>query len=155
MDQVMSTVLVGLDGSMASRIAFREAVREAEWRDATLCVFHVVFVPMVLGKSLNLTTTEELESYGHYIVDSELSLLADEYDGEFPVTIERCVRAGHMGEELLRASNDPDRAVELVVLGARGLGGFSSLMLGSLTTYAVHHLVRPLLVVPVLETEAE
>lgn len=136
---------------MASRIAFREAVRQAQWRDATLCIFHVVFVPTVLGRSLNLTTTEELENYGHFIVDSELQLLVDEHGGEFPVTIERCVRAGHLGEELLLAAEDPDRDVELVVLGARGLGGFSSLMLGSLTTYAVHHLVRPLLVIPHLE----
>ncbi len=139
---------------MASRIAFREAVRQAEWRDATLCIFHVVFVPTVLGRSLNLTTTKELEDYGHFIVDSELQLLVDEHGGDFPVTIERCVRAGHLGEELLLASEDPDRDVELVVLGARGLGGFSSLVLGSVTTYAVHHLVRPLLIIPYLEVDS-
>lgn len=149
----MSTVLVGLDGSMASRVAFHEAVRQATWRDATLCVFHVVFVPMVLGKSLNLSTTEELENYGHFVVDGELEVLVEEYDGEFPVTIDRCVRAGHLGEELLLAAEDEDRDVELVVLGARGLGGFTSLMLGSLTTYAVHHLVRPLLVIPYSEDD--
>lgn len=149
----MSTVLVGLDGSLASRGAFHEAVRQAAWRDATLCVFHVVFVPMVLGKSLNLTTTEELENYGHYIVDNELELLIEEYDGEFPVPIERCVRAGHLGEELLSVAADPEVDVSLVVLGARGLGGFSSLMLGSLTSYAVHHLIKPLLVIPLPEAD--
>ncbi len=150
----MSTVLVGLDGSMASRFAFHEAVRQAQWRDSTLCIFHVVFVPSVVGRSLDLSTTEELENYGHYIVDGELELLIDEYDREFPVTIERCVRAGHLGEELLLAAEDSERDVELVVLGARGLGGFTSLMLGSLTTYAVHHLVRPLLVIPYREVDS-
>lgn len=108
---------------------------------------------MVLGKSLNLTTTEELENYGHYIVDNELELLIEEYDGEFPVTIGRCVRAGHLGEELLSVASDPEIDVELVVLGARGLGGFSSLMLGSLTSYAVHHLIKPLLVIPLSEAD--
>lgn len=146
----MNTVLVGLDGSRAARVAFHEAVREAAWRNATVTVFHSVFVPMVLGKSLNLESKERLEEYGHYVIDSELEALAETFDdGVLPVEVGRVVWPGHVGEGLIEVAHDPKRGVELVVLGTRGLGGFGSLLLGSVTTYAVNHLRVPLLVVPV------
>ena len=143
-----NSILVGLDGSSGSRRAFHAAIDEAQWRGTDVCVFHVVFVPMVLGKRLDSRTGDELESYGHYIVDQELEVLAESYADGFPVNITRHVRAGHLGEELLAAVSDPDLGVELVVLGARGLGGFRSLVLGSVTNYAVHNLTCPLLIIP-------
>ena len=145
----MTTVLVGLDGSRAARVAFTAAVKEAEWRDASITVFHSVFVPMVLGKSLNLASTERLEEYGHYVLDTELNALTNAFGGTIPVEVDRVVRAGHVGDGLIEIAHDPDRGVELVVLGTRGLGGFGSLLLGSVTTYAIGHLRVPMLVIPV------
>ena len=142
------SVLVGLDGSAGSRRAFHAAVEQAVWQEANVCVFHVVFVPMVLGQRLDSRTTEELEAYGNYIVDQELAVLAESYDEGFPVDVVRHVRAGHLGEELVAATEDAELDVRLVVLGARGLGGFRSLVLGSVTTYAVHNVSTPLLIIP-------
>jgi len=148
-------VLVGLDGSEAARAAFRVAMKEAEWRaDTSVCVFHVVFVPMVLGRSLKVEPASDLEEYGHFVVDRELELLREEYEGGFPVPVERRVRLGHIGTELLAAAEDPELDLQMVVLGTRGLGGFSSLMLGSVTTYAIHHLHAPLMVVPLPQETA-
>jgi nucleotide-binding universal stress UspA family protein len=43
-------------------------------------------------------------------------------------------------------------SADLVVVGARGHGGFLSLVLGSVSTYAVHHARCPVVVVPVPRT---
>jgi nucleotide-binding universal stress UspA family protein len=145
----VTTVLVGLDGSQAARTAFLAAIREAEWRGASVTAYHSVFVPMVLGKSLNLQSGDQLEDYGHYVLDRELEAISGQFEAEIPVAVHRVVWLGHVGEGLIEVAHDPSHEVELVVLGTRGLGGFGSLLLGSVTTYAVNHLRVPLLVVPV------
>jgi nucleotide-binding universal stress UspA family protein len=144
----MTTVLAGLDGSQAARTAFLAAVQEAEWRDASVTAYHSVFVPMVLGKSLSLEPGDQLDDYGNFVLDRELEVISGAFDTEIPVAVERVVWPGHVGEGLIEVAHDASRGVELVVLGTRGLGGFSSLLLGSVTTYAVNHLQVPLLVVP-------
>jgi len=141
-------VLVGLDGSEAARRAFRVAIEEALWRQATVCALHVVFVPMVMGRTLSFEIAENVIDYGNLVMDRELDLLRDEYGGEFPVEVERRVRSGHIGRELVVATSDRDLGIELVVVGTRGLGGFTSLVLGSVSTYAIQHLDVPVLVVP-------
>jgi nucleotide-binding universal stress UspA family protein len=50
--------------------------------------------------------------------------------------------AGSPATLLVDASRDAD----VVAIGSRGLGGFSGLMLGSVSTQAVHHAQCPVLV---------
>jgi nucleotide-binding universal stress UspA family protein len=50
---------------------------------------------------------------------------------------------GHAGEQLIRLSEDAD----LLVVGARGHGGFLGLLMGSVTTYVVNHALCPVVVV--------
>ena len=45
------------------------------------------------------------------------------------------VLEGHAGEQLIRLSENAD----LLVVGARGHGGFLGLLMGSVTTYVVNH----------------
>jgi nucleotide-binding universal stress UspA family protein len=50
---------------------------------------------------------------------------------------------GHAGEQLIRLSDHAD----LLVVGARGHGGFLGLLMGSVTTYVVNHARCPVVVV--------
>jgi len=50
---------------------------------------------------------------------------------------------GIIAEELLKASQDAD----LLVVGSRGAGGFSSLVLGSVSSQVVSHAQCPVVVV--------
>ncbi len=54
------------------------------------------------------------------------------------------VSSGNPAEELVNASRDAD----MLVVGSRGGGGFSSLMMGSVSSQVAHHAVCPVVVVP-------
>ncbi len=65
----------------------------------------------------------------------------DKADGP---TIKTGVSYGHPGSVLIDLSEDAD----MVVVGSRGHGGFRGLLLGSVSTYVVHHARCPVTVVP-------
>ena len=145
-------VVVGLDGSQTSRGAFREAVREAQWRDARVVVVHVLSYPVTAMQEFAMTVpVEAIRSSAERLIASQLEKLEAEYEGGFPVEVERRIASGHPGVEIIRAAEGTDgEPAELVVLGSRGLGGFKGLLLGSVTTYAAHHLPCRLLIVPAI-----
>ena len=58
-----------------------------------------------------------------------------------PVTGE--VAEGHPADVLVRTATGAD----LLVVGSRGHGGFAGMLLGSVSSHAVHHAVCPVLVV--------
>jgi nucleotide-binding universal stress UspA family protein len=59
--------------------------------------------------------------------------------------VTRRVRVGHAGEELVENARAID--ADLIVVGARGLGAFKRLLLGSVSDYVVTHAACPVLVV--------
>jgi nucleotide-binding universal stress UspA family protein len=59
--------------------------------------------------------------------------------------VERSVTSGRPGAEIVAAAGEPD--VDLVVVGARGLGGLGRLLLGSVSDRVLHHAACPVLVV--------
>ncbi|MGI9608314.1 MAG: universal stress protein [Acidimicrobiales bacterium] len=153
----MARILVGLDGSETARAAFREAVREAVWRECAVHAIHVVHYPVVTGHEFGHVDYEAFQTAGKATLTDELAALEKEYEGgAFPVEVDSAVLMGHTGVEMLRlaergigATADADgEPVDLVVVGSRGLGGFRGLLLGSVTTYLTHHLAGPLLIVP-------
>lgn len=150
----MGVVVVGVDRSETSTKAFREAVREATWRNGSVVVGYAVQRPTYMSIELGAAMIDSFdieavaaEALHKYLVEVEAT-----FDGGFPVPVESEVLVGHAGFQILDLARRHD--ADLVVLGSRGLGGVKGLLLGSVTTYAVHHVKRPLLVVPEPE-EAE
>jgi nucleotide-binding universal stress UspA family protein len=69
--------------------------------------------------------------------------VASEIGGTAPeVTV--TIVTGDAAEELVRASHDAD----LLVVGARGSGGFGRLLLGSVGSQVTHHASCPVVIIP-------
>ncbi len=150
----MSTVVVGVDGSGTARSALREAVTQAAWRNASVCVVNVVHFPAAMGFESSALDIEALRDSGQAIIDDEMTRLRDDYPEGLPVAVTSQVRLGHVGSELITIGDDEGLDVELTVVGSRGYGGFRGLIVGSVTTYLVHHLETPLLIVPSVPEDA-
>jgi nucleotide-binding universal stress UspA family protein len=137
----MSRIVVGVDGSDHAERALRWARDEASLRGADLVVAHVAAPPLPTATALAPPgpTTEELVALGRELVVDEA--LADVDTGA--VAVERVVRPGHVTEELCELARDAG----LLVVGARGLGGFRGLLLGSTTQQLVAHAPCPVVVV--------
>jgi nucleotide-binding universal stress UspA family protein len=120
-----STVVVGYDGSPASIAAFHFG-RDYARRH---------------GLSIRLITVRSPGTSHHAELSSELLSPADSGPDEPPIEIDRVV--GHPAEQLLRLSAD----AQLVVVGSRGRGGFTGLLLGSVSQTVLHHSDCPVVIV--------
>jgi nucleotide-binding universal stress UspA family protein len=136
----MSRIVVGVDASEHATRAVRWAVEEARLRAAELEVVHAVHQPDIAAMPavLPMPTHEQLVDAGNQLVDE---LLAD-VDTE-GVAVSRDVRSGGAAGVLCARAEEAD----LVVVGARGLGGFRGLLLGSVTQQVVAHSPKPVVVV--------
>lgn len=141
----MGTVVVGLDGSEVSRVAFEVALDEAEVKGLDLRAVHVFAYPVSTIYQAMHTDLDELQAAAEAWLDGELATLQEQRGSAFPVAVEPVVEAGHAGSVLVEAAEDAD----LLVVGSRGLGGVRGLLLGSVSTFCSHHLPCPLLIVPV------
>ncbi|NNE72777.1 MAG: universal stress protein [Acidimicrobiales bacterium] len=139
-----NTIVVGVDGSEASRAAFHRAIEEAVWRNANVRAVHVYEVPALTGFEMLAIDANSYREQADKWLTEELQYLSRSYEADFPVEVTGEISTGHLGVNLIRAAQN----ATMLVLGTRGLGGFRGLLLGSVTTYCVHHLPCPLLVVP-------
>lgn len=151
----MAVVVVGIDGSGTARAALQEAVKQAIWRDASVCLLHTVHFPASMGFETSMLDMEALRAAGNAVIDDEIERLKADYPEGLPVEVTSQVRLGHAGSELITIGDDEGFDVVLTVVGSRGYGGFRGLIVGSVTTYLVHHLETPLLIVPQVADEAD
>jgi nucleotide-binding universal stress UspA family protein len=135
-------VVVGVDGSPPSLVAAEHAARAAVLRHRPLHLVHGYLHPLGYGVPLNPydvgvpAPTEEAQKM--------LEQAATELAGRWPgLRVEIRQVAGGPGATLVEES----RRAELVVVGSRGLGGFTGLLLGSVGTQVAGHAHCPVLVV--------
>jgi nucleotide-binding universal stress UspA family protein len=139
----MERIVVGVDGSAHSVAALRWAVGEA--------AVHGAEVVAVLGWELPLAgagdgfgwaagaLTDRLQAEaGQRMAQAVGSVDAGE------VKVSQVVEYGGAARVLLEHAAGAD----LLVVGARGLGGFRGLLLGSVSQHCVTHAVCPTVVVP-------
>jgi nucleotide-binding universal stress UspA family protein len=142
-DAAGGRIVVGVDGSDSARRALRWALEEARLRVASLDVVHAWRGPYVApspfaGVPLDIEIVEK----------NARSVLDRAVDGEDtrrqPAAVERILVQGGAAHVVL----DTARGADLVVLGTRGLGGFTGLLLGSVTHHVAHHIRCPMVVIP-------
>ncbi|HEX8803922.1 MAG TPA: universal stress protein [Acidimicrobiales bacterium] len=138
----MKRIVVGIDGSAASRQALRYAVDEARAHGGRIDAVHTwhpvvpALYPMgAVALDVGLMETGAKEVLDGVVDGIDTSGLAE--------PIERIVACGGAAERLL----DIAKGADLLVVGSRGLGGFGSLLLGSVSQQCVHHAGCPVVVV--------
>lgn len=136
-------IVVGVDGSAAAEHALETAIREAESWGAELTA--VAGVPVGSGAGIL--------AWLPAAVDHE-AVLRDVAEG-LDVVVDRALQ-DHPGFEVRRHVLDGtgaalltefSTAVDLVVVGSRGRGGFAGLLLGSTSQAVLHHSACPVMVV--------
>lgn len=136
----MRTIVVGVNGSEASRAALRWAVDEAVERHATVRAVHVWDWPTIGTNRLArlMTDPDELETQAR----RELDLVVNAADtSRLPRPIEQVVRCGRPTEWL----HNEAKGADTLVIGEQGLGGPIA---GSVGDQVVHHPRCPVVVVP-------
>ncbi len=134
-------IVLGVDGSPPSLRAAEVAGRLARDQKAPLCVV-VAFqpVPDYLGKPY----WEDMLS-DHMARAQEILQEALQHVGEVE-HLETEILQGPAAEAILTLSRE--READLIILGRRGVGGLTSLLLGSQAAKVVVHALCPVLLVP-------
>jgi len=138
---LFDTILVAVDASPASARAVECARKLAKLTDATVLLVHAYpKVADYLGEP-NLTNTiaKHLERANELVEPLAESLKADGI-----VTITE-VLEGPPADAILRVAEA--RNVDLIVMGARGLGSLGSLLLGSVSQKVLAHATCPVMIV--------
>ena len=138
-------IVVGVDGSPASKAALEWAVKEAELRGAAVHVvmawqLPVVYNPPNIMAVSSLVSGEDLAA----AATSEVQKLAQEVGREGGASVIGEAMEGHPAEVLISAATK----ASLLVVGSRGHGGFVGALLGSVSQHVVAHAVCPVVVVP-------
>ena len=133
-------IVVGLDSLQESVRALRWAVDEARLRGAELQLVHAYPTPelVALPAVVTLPSDDELRAAADEVISEQLERIGGA--GDVPVT--RTVRSGGAAAVLCEVAQGAD----LLVVGARGLGGFRGLLLGSVTHQVVAHSPCPVVV---------
>jgi nucleotide-binding universal stress UspA family protein len=147
-EQHMPGITVGVDGSHNSQQALRWAMKEAALQHAPLTVLtvHEVAANHWTGNPMIEPGVDQPEQEKYrQAAEEAVAKIASELGGSGPASVTVRAVSGFAAQELIDASHDSD----LVVVGARGGGGFARLMLGSITNKVVHHAACPVVIVPV------
>ncbi len=140
-------IVVGVDGSDPSRKAIHWAVGEARLRGAKLVAVHAwsyypslpsdSLDPMLVTPDFNTALGRDAERF----VQQEVEKISGDAGG---IEIEAHAVEGPAASVLVDLAKEAD----LLVLGTRGHGGFSGLLLGSVSQQVSHHAPCPLVLVP-------
>ncbi len=143
-------IVVGVDGSAGSRAALRWASEKAELRDAELeaVMARMPPLPMALfgpGSTPIPTTTAplDLEARARKSEETLQQILREVFGAQLPSRLTWHFQEGHPVGVLLARTADAD----LLVVGARGEGGFSGLLTGSVSEQCVRHAACSVVVV--------
>ena len=128
-------VVVGVDGSPASRRALAWALEEARRRGAMLEAVHAWSEHGRLSVADADGEQAAREQLAVAVGDVDTSVLAQ--------PVGQVVVHGSAGPAIV----DVAAGAELVVVGSRGLGGFKELLLGSVGQHVAHHAPCPVIVV--------
>lgn len=132
-------IVVGVDGSKQSRLALRWAVSISQATGAAVDAVSAWHFPTTYGWSYIADEWDPAADAKRYLEET-----VDEVFSEGrPERLNLVVREGVAAKVLLDAS----KGATLLVVGSRGHGGFTGLLLGSVSASCAEHATCPVLVV--------
>jgi len=140
----MPGIIVGIDGSGHSQQALEWAVKHAAIEHVPLTVLsvHEVATNAWTGSPIIMAEDRPEEEKTRQAAQEAVNKTISELGAQpGPVTVR--VISGQPARALIDASEGAD----MVVVGSRGVGGFSSLRMGSVSSKVVHHAACPVVVV--------
>jgi nucleotide-binding universal stress UspA family protein len=140
----MGGIVVGVDGSAHALDALRFAIEESRYRSCPLLVVEMWQLPYI---------AEEVGPDAAALMDEPArQRAADVLQAQVDKALDGKPRPGNMQVEL-RTGNPVEvlvelgRTADLLVVGARGRGGFRHLLTGSVATQLVNHAPCPVTIV--------
>lgn len=133
------TVVVGVDGSEESVHALRWAADHVRQVGGILHAVTIWHQPVQFGYHLTYTDAE-LQKQGQGALDSALARVKPDFPS---VDIRPKLIRGHVVDEFVKLSEQAD----LLVVGDKGHGAFTGMLVGSVAVKIVHHAACPVTVV--------
>ncbi|MGO1316129.1 MAG: universal stress protein [Cellulomonadaceae bacterium] len=136
-------IVVGVDGSATAERALRAAIAQAQIWECELVAVAGVPVGSGVGMLSWLPAAVDHEAVLADVAEG-LNVIVDRVLKDYPgATVRRIVLDGSGAELLTEFST----ASDLVVVGSRGRGGFTGLLLGSTSQAVLHHSKCPVMVI--------
>lgn len=143
----MSVIVVGVDGTPASKTALEFALREGTARGSAVEVVTawnwVSVGEHLVGLETPTDVRERAQSQQDRTVAEVLDLVSD------PPIVSRQIVEGDPARALLRAA----RTADYLVVGSAHKGVVRRALLGSVSAYCVRHATCPVVVIPVSEAQ--
>jgi nucleotide-binding universal stress UspA family protein len=138
-------IVVGVDGSPASKAALSWAVTEARLRHSTVEAVHAWQFPAIAvthygGEAVPVFARDDLEKAAEELLHDTVTEVTGD-DGDVDVTA--VLADGRPADALLTASEGAD----LLVVGSPGHGGVAGALLGSVSTHVLRHSRCPVVVI--------
>ncbi|MDR1568418.1 MAG: universal stress protein [Streptococcaceae bacterium] len=141
--QEYQTILIAIDGSNESDVAFKKALNVAKRNHATLIITHIVDTRAFQSiNSFDGTLADEANQTANRILDEHVTKAT-----AFGIdNVKKIVEFG--SPKLLIASQIPKKEnVDLIMLGATGLNTIERLLIGSVSEYVIRHATCDVLIV--------
>lgn len=132
-------IVVGVDGSESSKDALRWAATQAKQSNGRLHAITAWQLPSGYGWAPDLSGTDFAAEAQKGLDETVTQVLGDDYG----VPVIARVEEGHAATVLINASHGAD----LLVVGRRGHGTFTGMLLGSVSQHCAQHAACPVVIV--------
>jgi nucleotide-binding universal stress UspA family protein len=142
----MERIVVGVDGSEPSKNALRFALEEGEQHHLPVLAVHAWSPPFPPPDPVAIAPLDYADLFTHVQEGAErlLANLVEEagQGRQDNLRVEQLAIEGSPASVLIETASDDD----LLVVGSRGRGGFSRLLLGSVSEQVARHAPCPVLI---------
>lgn len=140
-------IVVGVDGSPSANAATEWAAQEADLRQAKLELVHAWNYPN-LGYGGYVAVLEDFEKDAGAVLEEVATAVKKAHP---QLELISSLVQGPTAQSIIEKAKEAD----MVVVGSRGKGGFTGLLLGSVGQQLVHHCPAPVVIIHLPASESE